>query len=92
MVYVDDHRVRWRGMIMSHLFADTDAELMEFARRLGLKPEYKHNEHFDVSETKRDLALELGAKPISYREMAMMVCKKRHPEVHKKYMENNNED
>lgn len=91
MVYVDDHRQRWRGMIMSHMFADTDAELMEFARRIGLKPEWKHREHFDISESKRDMALEFGATPITYREMAIMICRKRHPEVYKKYLENNNE-
>lgn len=74
-VYVDDMRrparvgrvtARW-----SHLFADTSEELEAFARRLGLRPEWvqhqrTHREHYDLTESKRALALRLGAQPISY--------------------------
>lgn len=55
----------------SHLFADTPAELREFARRLGLRPEWvqhpgTHREHFDVTATVRARALDMGAEPITY--------------------------
>lgn len=74
-VYVDDLRrparvgritARW-----SHLFADTSEELEAFARRLGLRSEWvqhsgTHREHFDLTDSKRALALRLGAQPLSY--------------------------
>ena len=77
MVYVDDMKAGFRNMIMCHLFADSDEELMDFAKRLGLKPAWKHNDHFDISQSKRKLAVEIGAKEITQREMAIMVGKKR---------------
>lgn len=76
-VYVDDMRVtakvgrvranaRW-----SHLMADTHEELEAFARRLGLRPEWiqkqgRRTEHYDVTDTVRAKALELGAVSIRY--------------------------
>lgn len=74
-IYVDDMRrlarvgrvyARW-----SHLFADTHEELMHFARMLGLNPSWiqhegTHREHFDVVDSKRAGALELGAIPLRY--------------------------
>ena len=51
----------------SHLTADTDAELHEFAARLGLKRSYhqpypRHSRsHYDVTESKRKRAIALGA-------------------------------
>jgi hypothetical protein len=74
-VYVDDMRrparvgrirARW-----SHLMADTHDELMAFAARLGLRPEWiqhagSYREHFDLTEPHRAKALELGAHAITY--------------------------
>jgi len=67
-VYVDDfytwEQSKYRGMRMSHMFADTPAELHGMARKLGLKREWfqdKSTPHYDVSITKRKKALELGA-------------------------------
>lgn len=74
-VYVDDMRRPARvGRIAdrwSHLFADSHHELETFARRLGLQPGWvqrpgTHREHFDLTDSKRALALRLGAQPISY--------------------------
>lgn len=84
MVYVDDMKAAFKNMIMCHLFADSDEELMDFAKRIGLKPAWKHNDHFDISQTKRKLAIEIGAKEISQKEMAIMVCKKRASDFHDK--------
>ena len=79
MIWVDDMRrparpagYRGRGTPRwSHLFAETPAELAEFARRLGLSPSWlqyagTHREHFDVTDTVRRRALQAGAVPISY--------------------------
>lgn len=79
MVYVDDMKAFFRGMIMSHMFADTDAELMEFAGSLGLRKVWKHRDHFvfDVSQSMRARAIKAGAKPITQLEMCTMVMKRR---------------
>lgn len=55
----------------SHLMADTTEELVEFARKLGLKPEWIQyegtvREHFDVVESKRKKAIALGAVSMEY--------------------------
>lgn len=85
-VYVDDMRLkakvgRYSGY-WSHLFADTHEELEEFARKLKLKPEWiqypgTKNEHYDVIDTKRALAIKLGAEKVSWRKTAeIMEAKK----------------
>jgi hypothetical protein len=55
----------------SHLMADTLAELAAFARRLGLNPawiqhEGRPTEHYDVTDTVRTRALQLGAVRLRY--------------------------
>lgn len=86
-VYVDSMRMPARvGRIQanwSHLTADTTEELLAFARQLGLKPAWLQNpghiwkEHFDVTDTKRALAIELGAQPITMREASTLWAAKR---------------
>jgi hypothetical protein len=74
-VYVDDYRVeaqvgrmhaRW-----SHLMADSVAELLEFADRLGLSRAWLQDKrsgvHFDVTDPTRIEAIRLGAVPIRCR-------------------------
>lgn len=66
-VYVDNARIPFRGMRMSHLQADTLDELHEFANRLELRRDWfqpgsrPEAAHYDVSDSKRDEALALGA-------------------------------
>jgi hypothetical protein len=87
-VYVDDaaipatvpngqvrHTSQW-----SHLFADTQEELHEFAARLGLRRSYfqpgkprgdgspSPHWHYDVTAGKRQQALRLGAQPVTWRD------------------------
>lgn len=86
-VYVDSMRMRATvGRITanwSHLTADTTEELVEFAAKLGLKRSWIQNpghvwkEHFDVTDSKRDLAIRLGAKPITMQEAAKLWAAKR---------------
>lgn len=93
-VYVDDMRMKARvGNLTarwSHLTADTEEELHEFATRLGLKrawyqtckskvcrPPCPHW-HYDVTDSMRDKAIRLGAKSITLREGAeMMIARRR---------------
>ena len=71
-VYVDDMRAPARvGRLQarwSHLMADSRAELIEFARRIGLRDSWIQNKpsgvHYDVTDPKRFHAIRAGAVPI----------------------------
>ena len=92
-VYIDDdtipatvpngrvqHTSRW-----SHLFADTQEELREFAERLGLRRSYfqpgrprgdgspSPRWHYDVTAGKRQQAIRLGAQAVSWRDSAQII-------------------
>ena len=74
-VYVDDARIRWRGMEWSHLVADTADELHDAAAQLGLRREWAQDKgrtlHYDLPEHLRLRAIDLGvAVAISWRELA----------------------
>jgi hypothetical protein len=92
-VYVDnfralvtDGRIRARW---SHLTADTPDELHTFAQQLGLRRDWyqekcKHGRcapcphwHYDVTDTKRQKAIDAGAKPIDLREMGALMSTRR---------------
>lgn len=66
-VYVDSARNRLGRMVMSHMIADTQAELHAMAQAIGLKREWYQpsppasSPHYDVSRTYRAAALKLGA-------------------------------
>ena len=75
-VYVDDSFISWRGKRWCHLQATTLDELHEFAARLGLKQEWfqkgsrPENDHYDVTEAKREQAIRLGAVAETWRDGA----------------------
>lgn len=67
----------------SHLTADTDEELHAFAARLGLRRSWHQKpgipiSHYDVTDSKRDEALRMGATPIGYlsRESMDLIARK----------------
>lgn len=64
-VYVDNARIHFRGWLMCHMFADTQAELHEMAAKLGLKRSWYQRgsvlAHYDVCLTKRNEAIRRGA-------------------------------
>jgi hypothetical protein len=73
-VYVDDARLRWRGLYWSHLVADTPDELHRAAAELGLRREWAQDKgrtlHYDLPDELRERAIELGlATPITWREL-----------------------
>lgn len=85
-VFVDDFRVSAvvRGMRRrwSHLLADSDEELLEFAKRIGLDPAWIQHPgephcHFDVTDAMRVKAIAAGAEQITYRESGALVGVKR---------------
>jgi hypothetical protein len=79
-VYVDDGFVEgdwalWTGG--GHMQADTLEELHAMADRLGLKrswfqskPGKPWHDHYDLTGTKRDQAIRLGAVSLTWREAA----------------------
>jgi hypothetical protein len=68
-VYVDDAVTLWRGRRWAHLMADTLDELHAFADRLGIPRRAFQNKtsgaHYDLPADVRELAIDLGAIPIS---------------------------
>lgn len=74
MVYVDEisqrpRTQRWPYQGSSHLMADSLEELDVFAQSIGLSATWRHNDHYDLTRTKRQLAIEHGAKPVSARAL-----------------------
>lgn len=74
-VYVDDVRHKFGNMVMCHLWADTDAELLAMVDKIGVQRKWiqghktlsfaKHRDaswvHFDIALSKKALAIAAGA-------------------------------
>jgi hypothetical protein len=71
-VYVDNARLPFRGMLMSHMLADTDEELRAMADAIGLQQRWHQGDHFDINEDMRQSALANGARPITPREAVLV--------------------
>jgi len=77
MIYVDQPIHTWRNKKWCHLIADDLDELHSFAAQLGLKREWFQNHriqpHYDITASKREQAIKLGAKSISTKQMSERV-------------------
>ena len=77
-VYVDDMKAAFGRMKMCHMVADSRAELFAMADKIGVqrrwlqKPDTPH-EHFDISMSKRKLAVGFGAQEIDRRQLAVFL-------------------
>lgn len=74
-VYVDNMAARFRGMTMCHIWADTEAELLDMVDKIGVKRKWIQGHptlstakarkaswvHFDICKSKRKLAVLAGA-------------------------------
>lgn len=74
-VYVDDMRAPFGNIVMCHMWADSDDELLAMADRIGVQRKWiqghpflsfgKHRNaswvHFDIALSKRALAVKFGA-------------------------------
>lgn len=81
-VYVDEitncnpqQNKKWPYKKACHMTADSEEELHMFAAKLGLKRAWFQNKHrnpvmwhYDLTESKRRLAVQLGAKELTWRE------------------------
>ncbi|MCB1340795.1 MAG: DUF4031 domain-containing protein [Pseudooceanicola sp.] len=82
-VYVDTMRAPFRGMVMCHMVADTSEELLAMADRIGVARRWIQkagtaHEHFDISLSKRQLAVAAGAVEIDRRRLAQLLRAKQH--------------
>jgi hypothetical protein len=93
MIYVDSVRgypasmmtaaTRRNGHRWCHLLVDSREELHLFAVRLGLRRSWFQNHptrwHYDIVPRKRSVALALGAREVSRRELVETLRKRRSP-------------
>jgi hypothetical protein len=80
-VYVDDMRAAYGRLVMCHMIADSEAELIAMADRIGVRRKWHQHpgtprSHFDICLTKRALAVQAGAVEITWRQTALM-CRAR---------------
>lgn len=90
MIYIDDMDAPFRGMLMSHMVADTTKELLTMVDKIGVQRKWiqypgTYNEHFDICLSKKAKALKLGAKQITWREYAIFVNKRKKPHEKNKH-------
>lgn len=81
-VYVDYAAIPYRGMLMSHLMADTTEELLAMADAIGVQRRWiqkagEPEEHFDVADSKRQLAVRRGAQEVDGRFLVELVQQRR---------------
>jgi hypothetical protein len=79
-VYVDGARNKFGRMQMSHMIADTTAELHEMADKIGLPRKWFQPysmPHYDVCKSKRDLALLHGAIEVDRRQLGAILKRMR---------------
>jgi len=81
-VYVDDMFARYGRMHLSHMIADTEVELHTMADKIGVVRRWYQGDHYDISQTKRRLAILAGAVPITWHQCGLMsVVRRRNPNV-----------
>lgn len=72
-VYVDDMYLypmgRFGRMKMSHMIADTEEELHQMAAKIGVARKWYQGDHYDISISRRSIALDLGAKAVTMVEL-----------------------
>lgn len=72
---------QWPYGSACHLYADSDEELHDFARRLGLLPAWFQDHHtlphYDLTAGKRRHAMKAGAKSATMRETVEVMRERR---------------
>lgn len=81
-VYIDKMNVKYKNMIMCHMLADTEEELIDMAKKIGVNPKWiqkkgTHQVHFDVCKKMKEKALSFGATEITRRELMSILKNKK---------------
>ena len=76
-VYLDTSRLRFGRMIMCHMIADTEDELHSMAEKIGMRREWYQADastpHYDVSLSRKALAIQAGAVVLERREFVAVI-------------------
>lgn len=77
-VYVDNMRARFGRMIMCHMVADSEEELLAMADRIGVQRRWHQypgtpRSHFDICRSKRDLAVQNGAREVGLLDIGRIL-------------------
>jgi hypothetical protein len=77
-VYVDDMNAPFRSMVMCHMIADTTEELLQMAATIGVPVKWIQkqgtpHEHFDICLSKKRLAIQNGAKEITWEQLGKKI-------------------
>lgn len=75
-VYVDKSQNKYYRYRMSHMLADSVEELHAMAEKLGLRRAWfqpKSSPHYDICQSKRTRAIELGAIEVDRRELVEVI-------------------
>jgi len=75
-VYVDTARNKFYRYRMSHMLADSLEELHAMAEKLGLRRSWfqpKSSPHYDLCQSKRARAVELGAIEVDRRQVVEII-------------------
>ncbi|MEW3774014.1 DUF4031 domain-containing protein [Pseudomonas aeruginosa] len=81
-VYVDNMNATYGRMKMCHMFADSDAELLAMADKIGVQRRWHQfpgtiKSHFDTCLSKKAKAIECGATEIDYPNDVSELIRKR---------------
>jgi len=81
-VYVDDMRANYGRMVMCHMVADSESELLAMADKIGVARRWHQfpgtpKSHFDIALSKRRIAVAHGAIEISQRDLGLIIRSRR---------------
>lgn len=81
-VYIDKMNAKYRNMIMCHMLADTEQELVNMAKIIGVDPKWiqyqgTYKAHFDICLAKKEKALKLGAIEITHSQLRALLRNKK---------------
>jgi hypothetical protein len=80
-IYVDNAMNQFGRMKMSHMISDTTDELHSMADKIGIQRKWFQNNpdhpHYDISQSKRKLAIQYGAIEITAKELVEIIQGKR---------------
>lgn len=85
-VYIDKMNARYGRMIMCHMLADTEEELLDMAEKIGVNKKWHqypgtYKSHFDICLAKKKIALGLGAIEIDKRQLSNLMKRKKEIKV-----------
>lgn len=75
-VYVDNALNDFGRMKMSHMIADSLEELHQMADAIGVQRRWyqpTNHPHYDICQSKRKLAIKMGAIPMSTRDVLIKI-------------------